>query len=187
MGYEVEVKFRVGDPHALAGRLRESGATGGELREHSDLYLAHPARDFARTDEALRLRRVGTQNRITYKGPKQPGPTKTREEIEIPFADGAETLDAMATLLQRLGFLPVAVVAKTRREYTLSRDGRELVVAIDDAGALGTFAEVEALAAGEADLPSAQASVTALAAELGLRDVEPRSYLRMTLEQAGGG
>ncbi|HEU5115398.1 MAG TPA: class IV adenylate cyclase, partial [Isosphaeraceae bacterium] len=84
-GFEVEIKFRAADHRALAARLIALGAEASEAQEHEDLYLAHPSRDFARTDEALRLRRVGDQNRVTYKGPKLGGPTKTREEIEVPF------------------------------------------------------------------------------------------------------
>ncbi|MEO6812208.1 MAG: class IV adenylate cyclase, partial [Isosphaeraceae bacterium] len=92
MGYEVEIKFRVPDHDALVRRLAELGVAPGPPIEQEDAYLAHPGRNFAKSDEALRLRRVGTQNRITYKGPKRGGPTKTREEIEVPFADGDESL-----------------------------------------------------------------------------------------------
>ena len=182
MGYEVEVKYRVTNPSALADRLIALGATGGGSSEHSDLYLAHPVRNFAATDEALRLRRVGDENRITYKGPKRPGPTKTREELEIPFAVGPEAFDLLSRLFDRVGFRPVAVVDKNRREFAMERGDRPLSVTIDDAGDLGTFAEVEALAADDADLPEAQSAVIGLAAELGLSQVEPRSYLQMRLE-----
>ena len=182
MGYEVEVKYRANDALALAARLIGLGATGGDSAEHADQYFAHPDRDFGRTDEALRLRRVGLDNRITYKGPKRPGPTKTREELEIPFEPGSAAYGQMAKVFERLGFRPVVVVAKTRREFAVERGGRSLSVTIDDAADLGTFAEVEGLAADESDLAGAQSAVLALAAELGLSEVEPRSYLKMRLE-----
>lgn len=187
MAYEVEVKYRCADLPRLADRLRAGGAVEGGMADHADLYLAHPGRDFAATDEALRLRRVGDQNRITYKGPKRPGPAKTREEIELPLAPGPEALQAYATLFERLGFRRVAIVSKARREFEVTHLGRQLTVALDDAGPLGTFAEVEALAAGDADLADAQAAVVGFAAMLGLTEVEPRSYLRMTLERAFAG
>jgi len=186
MGYEVEVKYRVADPFAVADRLVGLGATGGNTSEHADHYLAHPDRDFAQTDEALRLRRIGQRNLITYKGPKRPGPTKTREELEIAFEAGSAAFDLMGKVFVRLGFRPVVVVAKTRREFAVERGGRSLSVTLDDAGDLGTFAEVEGLATDEADLPEAQSAVLALAAELGLSEVELRSYLRMRLEAAAG-
>lgn len=185
MGYEVEIKFRVTDPAALDARLSALGIEPGEPVRHADHYLAHPARDFAATDEALRIRRIGDENRITYKGPKKPGPTKTREEIEVPFDPGEAEFDKIARVFERLGFRPVAVVEKTRREADIERQGRPIAIALDDAGGLGRFAEVEALAADEGDLAAAQEAVVALGRELGLSEVEPRSYLRMTLERRG--
>lgn len=185
-GYEVEVKFRAADHAALAAKLVAMGAEAGEPLEQEDVYLAHPGRDFAATDEALRLRRVGGANHVTYKGPKLGGPTKTREEIEIPFEPGPSALLRLGRLFERLGFRPVAVIRKVRTAYRVHHNGRTLEVALDRAAGLGDFAEVEALAEGPDDLPSAQADVLALAAALGLEDVERRSYLRMTLEAGAG-
>ena len=186
MGYEVEIKFRDVDPASLSARLVSLGARPGEPIEQADLYLSHPSRDFASTDEALRLRRVGDENRITYKGPKQAGPTKTREEIELPFASGSASFEQMRTLFVRLGFSPAALIVKSRRPFTVERDGRTLEVTLDRASGLGDFAEVETLATDHADLPAAQQAVLDLAGSLGLTEVEPRSYLRMTLERSSG-
>jgi len=188
MGYEIEVKYRAGDRAGLERRLSDLGATAaaGAGVEQEDIYLAHPTRDFARSDEAFRLRREGGRNRITYKGPKQGGPTKTREEIEIPFADGPEDLAGLLKIFERLGFRQVATVRKVRTSYRLVRGGRPIEVAVDVAEGLGTFAEVEALA-GPDEMAGAQSAVLALARELGLDDVEPRSYLRMALERRGAG
>ena len=185
MGFEIEVKFRVADHAGLTRRLLERGFGAGATVEHEDAYLAHPARDFARTGEAFRIRGEGPSNRITYKGPKLGGPTKTREEIEVAFAEGPESREQLARAFDRLGFRPVAVVRKRRTEFHLEFQGRSMVVALDEAEGLGSFAEVESLAETEADLPAAQGAVLALAGELGLVEVEPRSYLRMVLEASG--
>ena len=56
--YEVEVKFPVADMPALERKLVALAGRFRETVEQVDRYFAHPARDFARTDEALRLRRV---------------------------------------------------------------------------------------------------------------------------------
>ncbi len=184
MGYEVEVKFRDADHGAIEARLLALGAEPGDAVAQEDVYLAHPARDFARSGEAFRLRRDGPRHRLTYKGPRHAGPTKTREEIEVDFADGAAAWAEMHRLFEALGFRPVATVRKVRRTFHLVRDGRAMEVVLDRAEGLGDFAEVEALAE-DRDLATAQAAVLGLAGELGLDRVEPRSYLRMFLERDG--
>jgi adenylate cyclase class 2 len=185
MGFEIEIKFRVDDLSALARKLVARGLSPEPAVEHADAYLAHPARDFAQTGEAFRIRSEGTLNRITYKGPKLKGPTKTREEIEVEFAAGAEAREQLGRAFELLGFRPVAVVKKRREEYHVDFQGRTMTVSLDQAEGVGHFAEVETLASTESDLKEAQAAVLALAAELGLSEVEPRSYLRMFLESAG--
>jgi adenylate cyclase, class 2 len=183
MGYEVEIKFRVAKLDELRLRLKAFGTEPEPAIAQEDTYFAHPSRDFAQTDEALRLRREGSINRITYKGPKHAGPTKTREEIEIRFNDGSDDYEAMVRLLQNLGFSSVATIRKLRTTYHVAWDGRMIEVVLDQSARLGDFAEVETLALGQADLPHAQQAVLRVAAELGLKDIEPRSYLRMTLSQ----
>lgn len=187
MRFEVEQKFRAGSHDAVAERLAAMGAEPGPAVDQEDEYLAHPSRDFAQTNEALRLRREGRSNAITYKGPKREGPTKTREEIEIPFAEGSERLAQTRRVFEILGFRSVFVVRKVRTPYHLSVQGRDVEVALDDVEGLGTFVEVEAIADGESDLADAQRVVTELASSLGLTEVETRSYLRMALERRGKG
>jgi adenylate cyclase class 2 len=185
MSFEVEQKYRTVDHGAVARRLADLGATAVAPLEQEDVYLSHPCRDFAATNEAFRLRRVGDHNAMTYKGPKRAGPTKTREEIEISFPDGPESLARMRRLYENLGFRPVAVVRKVRTSYHLTCEGRAVEVALDEAEGLGSFVEVETIARDEADLPGAQRVVVELAGTLGLTQIEPRSYLRMLLEAAG--
>jgi adenylate cyclase class 2 len=182
MSYEVEVKYRSVDHDQLTRLLVERGGIARPAVVQEDTYLSHPARDFALTNEAFRLRRIGTENRITYKGPRRAGPTKTREEIEINLADGEAAFAQLARLFELLGFSPVATIRKTRTSFHLVYFGQATEVALDRAEGLGDFAEIEAMVVTEADLPAAQARILALADELGLTDVEPRSYLRMVLD-----
>ena len=182
MSYEVEVKYRSVDHDQLRRRLIEAGAREAAPVDQEDLYLSHPSRDFAQTNEALRLRRIGGDNRITYKGPRFPGPTKTREEIELPFEEGEDAFRRLSRLFENLGFRPVASVRKRRTTFHLPRPPHEIEVSLDRAEGLGDFAEIEAIAPAQADLPAAQSAVLELAARLGLDQVEPRSYLRMILE-----
>ncbi|APW62537.1 class IV adenylate cyclase [Paludisphaera borealis] len=184
MSFEVEVKYRRVDHDRLVRRLAELGAEAKGSVEQEDSYMNHPSRDFAVTNEAFRIRRVGDDNRITYKGPKHAGPTKTREEIEIPFAAGPEPLGGLVRLFETLGFKRVATIRKQRESFHLRFEDHDLEIALDRAENLGDFAEIEAIAADAADLPRAQRAVLELAKLLTLTDVEPRSYLRMHLESA---
>ncbi len=182
MSFEVEVKYRAVDHDHLVKRLIELGAAAAASVHHEDVYLNHPARDFARTGEAFRIRRIGDENRITYKGPRLAGPAKTREEIEIPFAPGTDQFRHLLRLLENLGFSPVATVRKRRESFHLTFQEHELEIVLDTAEGLGPFAEIETIASSQVDLLAAQQAVIALAGLLGLTQVEPRSYLGMILE-----
>lgn len=185
MSFEVEVKYRAVDHAALASRLTALGARAEATDTQEDVYFNHPSRDFAETHEAFRIRREGLANRITYKGPRHSGPTKTREEIEIAFTEGPDAAASLFQLLKNLGFRPVAQIRKARTPFRLQHAGHTVEIVLDQVEGLGTFAEVETLAATKEDLPAAQNAVLEVAGELGLTESEPRSYLRMVLEQTG--
>jgi adenylate cyclase, class 2 len=186
MSFEVELKFHAGDHDRLRARLAALGASPASTYSQEDVYLNHPARDFAQTNEAFRLRRTGQDNSVTYKGPRRGGPTKTREEIEIPFAAGSDAAVQLSSLFELLGFQRVAAVRKSRTGYELTEQGHKMQIALDEVEGLGRFAEIETIAAKEGDVPAAQQAVLALAERLGLTEVEPRSYLRMILEMRQG-
>ena len=181
MSYEVERKYRVEDPGAVEERIRALGGTLAETVDQSDTYLSHPARDFAVTNEALRVRVENDRAWITYKGPRLASAVKTREEIEVELAQGAAALAPMITIWLRLGFQEVAVVRKQRRVYPLDWNGRKMICAIDQVEDLGGFVEVEMIAETKDDLDQARRAVVDLATELGLKSYIRRSYLRMVL------
>jgi len=177
---EVEVKYAVEDLKPLAAAL--AGWSAGETRRDEDHYFNAPDRDFARTDEALRVRSIGPRNYITYKGPKTDAETKTRFELELPLGDGPESAAQFRRLLTRLGYRPGGVVRKARRVFRSHRDGFDVQATLDDVDGLGTFAELE-ITADEDQLPAARAAVLGAAAELGLTQAERRSYLQLLLEK----
>lgn len=180
MTYEVELKYRVDDLAAFTARVDQLGVAWGEPVEQVDHYFNHPAKDFVQTDEALRLRRVGERNRITYKGPKLDAATKTRREIELPLADGTDSEADWTAMLEALGFRPVAKVTKTRRAAAISWQNQEVELCLDEVQDVGTYVELE-LVADEQSLDAARACVQSLAAELGLSESERRSYLELLL------
>src|SRR5262249_26263600 len=154
-----------------------------ESEEHveADHYFNAPDRDFAKTDEAFRMRRVGPKNFLTYKGPKQQAAVKIRTELEVPLPEGDEAAVQFTQLLVHLGYRPVAVVKKHRRTYPLRRGEFQLRICLDEVEGLGRFAEVEILAP-EDQSDAARQMLQQVAAELGLSEVERRSYLGMTLQ-----
>ncbi len=173
---EVETKVVLPDCallEALRSRLARLGATHeGDVVEE-DVYYQHPCRDFAETDEALRVRRAGGRCELTYKGPKEGGTVKARREETVEVGD-CKAIDA---ILEALGFRKVAVVRKKRSYYRMPG----VVVSLDEVEGLGCFAEVEAREGGEATVLEALKL-------LGL-DRYPsttKSYLELLLEKMGG-
>lgn len=183
---EVEVKYRVVGSAAVVARLLTLGAELAEERTDADQYFNAPDRDFKQTDEVLRLRRIGHENRLTYKGPKRDAATKTRQEVEVRLADGGGTAADAEQLVVLLGYRPVATVCKRRTVYHLTRAGLPIEVCLDELDGVGSFVEVEVVAE-ESQFEGAKAVVLELAAQLGLRDQERRSYLQMVLEKSGAG
>ena len=181
MNYEVEMKFPVADMSAVESRLAAMGASIDVSVEEVDLYFAHPARDFASTDEALRIRRKGRSNFLTYKGPKIDATTKTRHEIDLPLPPDEASAKAWTDLLEALGFRGVAEVCKSRRKALISWQGRQVEASLDRIERLGAFVELELIAEPEG-VDAARTCILSLAAELGLHQSERRSYLELLVE-----
>jgi adenylate cyclase, class 2 len=178
MHYEVEMKFPVADMMALQTRLTGMGADISEAQAEVDVYFAHPARDFAQTDEALRIRRKGRTNFLTYKGPKLDATTKTRHEIDLPLPPDEETAGAWMGLLEALGFTPVGEVFKSRCKTYVVWQGRNVEVSLDAVEGLGTFVELE-LVVESAAVDDARECIASLATALELEGSERRSYLEL--------
>jgi adenylate cyclase class 2 len=179
---EVEMKFTDVDHHELEARLAAWGATPGETVDEVDHYFNAPDRDFAKTDEALRVRSIGSVNLVTYKGPKKDPETKTRTEIEVLMGAGFEEAGSFMSLLVHLGYRPTANVRKRRRLYHARRSDFDLEICLDDVEELGQFAEVE-IRAPEEQLDAARSTLMAVARELGLTMSERRSYLELLLRK----
>lgn len=180
---EVEVKFAVADFDLIRNKLREWNAPLEPPRRDEDRYFNAPDRDFAATDEALRIRSIGESNVVTYKGPKIDRETKSRTEIEVGLAAGAEAAADFGRVLLQLRYRPVAVVRKSRQIARYRRDGFDVQVSLDDVDGVGRFAEVEAMA-DESRWADAKKVVLAAAGELGMTTSERRSYLQMLLERS---
>jgi adenylate cyclase class 2 len=184
MTLEVEMKFPLTDEAGLRSELQTLNVKWHEPEQQVDCYFNHPARDFAKTDEALRLRQVGGDNVITYKGPKLDAATKTRREIELDIAAGDQGLKQFGELLIALSFRRVAEVKKVRTKATFEWQGWSVELALDDVAGVGQFVELETQAE-EASLPEARQAILDLATRLKLSGPERRGYLHMLLERLG--
>ncbi|GAB7012867.1 class IV adenylate cyclase [Halolamina salina] len=138
--YEVELKVAA-DHDPVRSALSDAGAEPVDHVRQVDTYYDAPHREFAETDEALRLREETdldageTTTKLTYKGPLVEAESKTREEHETAVTDG----DAAAGILDGLGFEPAATVEKERERFDL--DG--YTVTLDAVDGLGSFVEIE--------------------------------------------
>jgi len=133
---EVEVKLRVG-PEALE-KLKGLAKYLGEKVEE-DLYFNFDCeggccRDFAKTDEAIRVRR-SDKCYLTYKGPKVGKEVKAREEIEFEVGD----CEKVKKFLEKLCLKPVITVKKRRKLFKYGN----LTITFDEVEGLGTFVEIE--------------------------------------------
>ena len=104
---EVEVKLKVGR-EALEKLMKVAEYLGERVEE--DLYFNFDCeggccRDFAKTDEAIRIRK-SDKCYLTYKGPKLGGEVKAREEIEFEVGD----CEKVKKFLEKLCLKPVITV-----------------------------------------------------------------------------
>jgi adenylate cyclase class 2 len=178
MSYEVEMKFAASDLATLESRLVALGATIAAAQSEVDVYFAHPARDCAKTDEALRIRHKGSANFMTYKGPKIDAATKTRREIDLSLPAGEQAAQQWTELIEALGFKPVGEVRKSRRKAHVDWQGRSAEVSLDEVAGLGVYVELELIAEAEG-VDAARSNILSLAEALGLKNSERRSYLEL--------
>lgn len=173
MPLEIEAKMAVPSLEPVRARLVECGAARlGDFLEVNTFFDTE-GRSLLAADEGLRLRlnrNAGTgeqENIITYKGPRQAGAVKSREEIELTVTEPENA----AALFERLGYLRVLSFEKRRQSWKLA----DCKVELDELPHLGSFVEVEG---------PAEASVLQVRRVLGLDDhpiVKP-SYIAMLVD-----
>ncbi|XZE20038.1 class IV adenylate cyclase [Pirellulaceae bacterium SH449] len=179
---EAECKFRVVDQSQTKDKLIALGATFVRTEEHCDTYLRHPSRDFRVTDEALRIRQINEEAYVTYKGKRLEGPIKIRPEIELKLE--SSTIEGWFQIWENLGFERVRQVKKSREIYEISGEYGPMTVTLDEVFGLGFYAEIERILIDASQIAKAQSDIAALSSQLGLGDIEKRSYLSMLLGQS---
>src|SRR3989442_12797775 len=134
MSQETEIKFRV-NLRTLARKLRAAGFRKKTARTHelNTLYDL-PGGVLRKRKELLRLRKYGSEWKLTHKSQGKSGRHSSRVELETSVGDGKK----MDLILRALGYRPSFVYEKFRAEWT---DGKGNVVV--DETPIGNFCEIE--------------------------------------------
>ncbi|MGZ7116543.1 MAG: class IV adenylate cyclase [Methanobacterium sp.] len=175
---EVEVKAHVTSFKDVESNLNVIGAVKSRKEHQIDTYFNNPHyRDFEITDEALRIRKTTFNNGefrivLTYKGAKLDDISKTRKEIEVDV----ENSDKMRSILENLGFKPVADVEKYRTTYLLN----QYIITLDTVQNVGKFVEIEKEVKEGEDFKYALDEIFRLYKKLDIEDgFERKSYLEL--------
>ncbi len=134
---EVEVKIPLSDRAETESRLEQLGFRQSVSRrwESNDLYDTE-TRSLHQKGTILRLRQSGEKSIITWKGSGQPGPYKSRPELETSIG----SLTIFQQILEQLGYARVFRYEKYRTEYA---DGSNRGAIMVDETPIGDFMEIE--------------------------------------------
>jgi len=132
---EQEVKLAFGDYEAARAAVTSAGARlVASPRLQDDRLFDTRDGDIRARGCTLRIRREEGEAQLTFKGPVQPGPVKTREETEIGVSDAAQ----LETILAALGLTPWFRYQKRRETYLLDNAKVEI-----DQTPIGVYVEIE--------------------------------------------
>lgn len=141
MPVELEAKISIESHAPVRDALRNAGATYiGRVLETNHL-LDREDNSLRDTGCGLRVRTTqvldgsGPGATMTFKGPKQPGAFKQREEHETQVADA----DAALAILRGLGNTRELVFEKRRETWRMNN----CTIELDELPVLGCFVEVE--------------------------------------------
>jgi len=141
MPVEIEAKMAVEDLDSVRARLTELGAKRLGNYLETNIFFDQEDRSLLAADKGLRLRvkhdmDSGEDTHIlTFKGPRHPGPLKSREEVELMVEGRAEAVK----LLECLGYCQMLSFEKRRESFSIE----SCEVELDEMPLLGTYVEVE--------------------------------------------
>ncbi len=168
----VEVKAKITSFNEIEKRLEALGAVKSRKEFQEDIYFASPIVDFAKTDEALRIRTTDNDIFITYKGPKLNSEAKTRKEVEMSIESASKAKD----IFEEIGFKEVRTVRKHRQYYTYEN----FEISLDDVEGLPPYMEIEIALDNGQEYDEAQSEIFRLFEKLGITDgFERTSYMEL--------
>lgn len=173
MSQEIEIKLRLADPERLRAMLRDHGATYRSRDFEINRIYDFPEGRLRQGGSALRVRvtrpliNAGrSSGTLTFKGPREAGALKSREEIEMPIDDPT----TLVIILARLGLVQRVRYEKRRETWSL----RNCEIVLDELPGLGWYVEIEG--------PNTE-SVLGLRDELELGQIpaEEESYVQLAV------
>jgi len=134
---EVEIKLAVASAAEGLERLQRAGFTPLHERAfEANTVFDTAALELIQSGRLLRLREFRGEALLTFKGPPEPGPHKTRREVETRVEDGG----AMQAVLEALGYRGVFRYEKYRTAF--GRAGGAGHAFLDETP-IGCFLELE--------------------------------------------
>lgn len=177
---EVEIKAKIKSFNKIKEILIQMGAVQKKVIVMEDYYFKHPNKDFAKTDEALRLRKTNEKKYLTYKGPKIDELTKTREEIEVEI----DEIEKFKVILIKLGFIEVPRILKKREIYEINK----IKICLDEVQFIGKYIELEIEAINDQDRINKVDKLIKFAESIGIKkeDFIRKSYLELVKDEIKG-
>ncbi|HMD50542.1 MAG TPA: class IV adenylate cyclase [Bryobacteraceae bacterium] len=136
--FEIEIKLRLpGNLGKIRRALRDLGFRVSKSRLHeSNVLLDTSNRTLRSHGKLIRVRRVGTHNVLTYKGPSEQGRYKKRHEIEVMLPDAFK----VEQIFNEIGYHPIFRYEKFRTEYAKAPSTGKVLV---DETPIGNYLEIE--------------------------------------------
>ncbi len=134
---ETEIKLRISDLAAARAQVESAGFRVCSPRAFErNVVFDTPELALKSRSELIRIRQVDGKTTLTFKGPRQPGKHKVREELESSLSDAG----AVERIFERMGLRPVFRYEKYRTEYC--RDSDPGLVMLDETP-IGNYLELE--------------------------------------------
>lgn len=138
MKFEIEIKLRLpGDLSKIRRALRDLGFRVSKSRLHEYNVLLDTSTRLLRCHgKLIRVRRVGTHNVLTYKGPSDLGRYKKRLEIEVMLQDAFK----VELIFNEIGYHPIFRYEKFRTEFAKPPSTGKVLL---DETPIGNYLEIE--------------------------------------------
>ncbi len=133
---EIEVKILKIDVQDVKSKLKKLGAKKIFDGQIEPVTFDFPDARLKKAKQLLRIRKVGNETELCFKGKKQQSALKIQEEIQVNTSNFEETM----TILTKIGFIAHRHSPKHRESYSLGNVRFE----IDTDPPIPTYLEIEA-------------------------------------------